>query len=245
MVAIVTGAGSGTGRAVALELSSAGAAVLAVDIDEDAAQETARMTTGTVVSHRADVSKPDEVAEYVAIAVAELGVPDQFFNNAGVAGCNRSIVDMSIDEWSSTLSVNLDGMFYGLKYVLPHMIAAGRGQVVNTGSIASLQGAAKRADYVASKHAVLGLTRTAAAEVREHGVAVNCICPGSTDTPIIGKFRALLARDGQSIPTRGVGDRGMASAEEIARTAAFLLRADVPFLTGAALSVDGGASGQY
>ncbi|MDV6262732.1 SDR family NAD(P)-dependent oxidoreductase [Rhodococcoides yunnanense] len=234
MAAIVTGAGSGIGRAVALELSSNGSA-----------EETVRLSTGTVLAHHADVSKPDEVAAYVERAVGDLGVPDKFFNNAGIAGCNRSIVDMSIDEWSSTLSVNLDGMFYGLKYVLPHMIAAGRGQVVNTGSIASLQGAANRADYVASKHAVLGLTRTAAAEVREHGVAVNCICPGSTDTPIIGKFRALLSRDGQAIPTLGVGGRGMATAEEVARAVAFLLRADLPFMTGSALSMDGGMSGQY
>ncbi|MFW0783499.1 SDR family NAD(P)-dependent oxidoreductase [Gordonia sp. CPCC 206044] len=245
MSAIVTGAGSGIGRAVTIELAKAGASVLAVDIDHDAAHETARMATGHVIAHRADVSKPGEVAEYVSTAVRDVGVPEQFFNNAGIVGANRAIVDMSIDEWSSTMSVNLDSMFYGLKYVLPHMIEAGRGQVVNTGSIASLQGAAKRADYVATKHAILGLTRTAAAEVREHGVAVNCICPGSTDTPIIGKFRELLARDDQPIPMHGVGGRGMASAEEMARAVTFLLRADVPFLTGAVLPVDGGASGQY
>ncbi|OZC53135.1 SDR family oxidoreductase [Rhodococcus sp. RS1C4] len=245
MVAIVTGAGSGIGRAVCLELAQAGTQVLAVDIDLAGAEETSRMSAGTVVAHRADVSNPAEVEDYVAAAVDTLGIPDQFFNNAGIAGVNRAIVDMSPAEWSTTMSVNLNSMFYGLKYVLPHMITTGKGQIVNTGSIASLQGAAKRADYVAAKHAILGLTRTAAAEVREHGIAVNCICPGSTDTPIIGKFRALLARDGQAIPAQGVGGRGMASAEEVARTAVFLLREDVPFLTGSAISVDGGASGQY
>ncbi|MBY6412634.1 SDR family oxidoreductase [Rhodococcus sp. BP-252] len=244
-VAIVTGAASGIGRAVALELARGGTRVLAVDIDLSGAEETASLAAGTVVPHRADVSKPDEVEGYVRAALSSLGTPDKFFNNAGIAGANRTIVDMSVDEWSSTLAINLNSMFYGLKYVLPHMIDAGRGQVVNTGSIASLQGAPKRGDYVASKHATLGLTRTAAAEVRQFGIAVNCICPGSTDTPIIGKFRALLARDGQPIPAQGVGGRGMASADEIARTAAFLLRDDVPFLTGTMLSVDGGASGQY
>lgn len=240
--AIVTGAASGIGRAVVLALAAAGATTLAVDRDGPGLAETVRRAGGSRVrAHLADVARAREVEGYVEAAVDAHGPPTLFFNNAGVAGHARPLTELGLDEWAAVLDVNLSSVFWGLKFVLPHMYAAGRGAIVNTGSIASLQGAANRADYVATKHAVLGLTRCAAAEARGSGVKVNCLCPGPVDTEMVAKFRTAAGADGPAPTPPGE----MATPAEIAETVLFLLRPDVPFLTGSAVSVDGGRTGLF
>ena len=239
---IVTGAGSGIGRAVALALSDAGARVLAVDIDTSRLAVTSERATGApIVTFTADVSVAQQVRGYVNAAIETHGPPELFFNNAGVAGHAQPITELSLQDWASVIDTNLNSVFWGLKFVLPHMYAAGRGAIVNTGSIASLQGAADRADYVATKHAVLGLTRCAAAEARKNRVKVNCLCPGPVNTEMVAKFRSAVSSAGSdSAPTTS-----MATPQEIAETVLFLLRPDVPFLTGSAVSVDGGMAGVF
>lgn len=240
--AIVTGAGSGIGRATALALSATGARVLAVDIDAAGLAVTAERVTGApIATHAADVSVARQVREYVDAAIELLGPPELFFNNAGIAGYAKPITELSLQDWASVVDVNLNSVFWGLKFVLPHMYAAGRGAIVNTGSIASLQGAAHRADYVATKHAVLGLTRCAAAEAREHGVKVNCLCPGPVNTEMVSKFRNAVSSAGPDAAPA----TSMATPEEIAEAVLFLLQPDIPFLTGSAVSVDGGMAGLF
>lgn len=242
--AIVTGAGSGIGRAVALGLAARGAQVLAVDINLDAAQETAGLSEGTILAHRADVSQSSEVREYAATAASRHGAPTAFFNNAGVEGVHRSIADTTEEEWLRTVGVNLHGVFWGLKHVLPLMRQAGGGAVVNTGSILSLKAAPDRSDYVATKHAVLGLTKSAASEVAKDGIKVNCICPGPVDTPLMTRSEILVNPEDPGYErTRfetGTPLGRYASPGEITELVLFLLRPDISYLTGSAVNIDGG-----
>ena len=243
--AIVTGAGSGIGRAVTLALAAQGIPVLAVDVVESAASETAAAADRDLVTaHQADVSDPAQVEGYVAAAVEIFGPPTRFFNNAGIEGVHRSIIDTSPQEWRRSVSINLDGVFWGLKYVLPWMRDNRAGTVVNTGSILSVKAAPDRSDYVATKHAVLGLTRSAASEMAPYGVRVNCLMPGPIDTPLMQRSETLVNPDdpGQErsrfMAGTPLGRYG--TPTEVAETVLFLLRPDVVYLTGAAIAIDGG-----
>lgn len=242
--AIVTGAGSGIGRAVTLALAGAGAAVLAVDVDPDGAAKTAADAGAGVHPFTADVSDATQVRAYADAAVETVGLPRLFFNNAGVEGVHRPIADTTEQQWRAVVGVNLDGMFYGLKYVLPLIKRAGGGAVVNTGSILSLKGAPDRSDYVVTKHGVLGLTRSAAAETAADGIRVNCICPGPVSTPLMTRSETLVnPADPEFERTRfieGTPMRRYAEPREIAELVLFLLRDDVGYQTGAAVTIDGG-----
>jgi NAD(P)-dependent dehydrogenase (short-subunit alcohol dehydrogenase family) len=243
---IITGAGSGIGRAVALEIASRGGEVLAVDLRSDAAEETAAAAEGLpgrVIAHAADVTDTAQTAEYARRAAELFERPWFFHNNAGVGGAHKRIVDMEPGEWRKVMDINLNSFFYGLRSVLPILTAAGGGSVVLTGSLLSLRGAPLRSDYTATKHAVLGLTRSAAAEVARDNVRVNCICPGPIETPLQLLSEKLSSDDPTAERRRyeegtPVGRYG--TVEEIARSVAFLLSPAVPYLTGTALSVDGG-----
>ncbi|GAA0312830.1 SDR family NAD(P)-dependent oxidoreductase [Kineococcus aurantiacus] len=247
--AIVTGAGSGLGRATALALRAAGADVLAVDVDGDAARRTAAQSPDTAGAGRADafaadVTDPAQVDAYVARVQEVFGTPTLFFNNAGVEGAHTTLADTTLESWFSVVNVNLHGVFLGLRAVLPVMAAAGGGAIVNTGSLLSLKGAPARADYVATKHAVLGLTRVAAAEGAAAGVRVNCICPGPVDTPLMSRSEHLVNPDDPQFERRrfiaGTPLGRYGTPQEIAHLVRFLLSPGVDYLTGAAVSVDGG-----
>jgi NAD(P)-dependent dehydrogenase (short-subunit alcohol dehydrogenase family) len=166
--------------------------------------------------------------------------------NAGVEGVHKSIADTSVDEWHQVMDINLHSFFYTLKYTLPVLMRRGGGAVVLTGSLLSHKAAPNRADYTVSKHAVLGLARTAAAEAAPHGVRVNCICPGPIETPLMDRSERLVNSDDPMAERRRfiegtpVGRYG--SPGEVARAVAFLLSPDVPYLTGSALTIDGGIS---
>ncbi len=197
---------------------------------------------GRVLGHRANVVNGEEVSAFVDCARQEFGQLDGFCNNAGVGGVHKSIADTTEEEWDQSIAVNLRGVFLGHKYTMPAMTSGGA--IVNTGSILSLKAAADRSDYVATKHAVLGLTRTAAAEGARAGLRVNCICPGPIDTPLMAESERLVNPQDPGWERRRfeegtpVGRYGR--PEEIAELVAFLMSNRAPYLTGAAVSIDGG-----
>jgi len=244
---IVTGAGTGIGKAATLELAKTGAAVLAVGRRRealDAVEQAAEGMAGRVVPHVADVTDEAQVRGYVERAEAELGPVTFLFNNAGVGGAHKSIIDTTMEELDHCMAVNFRAAFMGLKYVLPAMKRAGGGQVVNNGSLLSLKGAANRSDYTASKHAVLGLTKCAASECAKDNIQVNCVCPGPIDTPLQNLSEKLVNPDDPGYERRRyevaipMGRYG--EPKEIADTVLFLLSGTVPYLTGTEVIIDGG-----
>lgn len=244
--AVVTGGGSGIGRAVVEALGASGAAVLVVDRDGAAAERAAAVVIahgGRALGHVADVALESDVNSYLRRAVDELGGVDLFFNNAGIVGDIVPLGDYPVDTFDKVIAVNLRGVFLGLKAVLPHMLNRGSGAVVNTASVAGIVGHAQHAGYVASKHAVVGLTAVAAAEVAGHGIRVNAICPGPTDTPMMTSIEAQKSpqhpdterhRITANIPAGRYGD-----VAEIAAAVLFLLSPAATYINGVALPVDG------
>ncbi len=248
-VALVTGGGGGIGRAACLEFARAGAKVAVVDLAEDAGRETVSQVEsagGTATFVAADVSKAAQVEAYVAAAVAAYGRIDIFFNNAGIEGKLANLAEMREEDWDRVIGVNLKGVFLGLRYVLPVMIAQRSGSIINTASVAGTRGSPGMAAYSTSKHAVIGLTRSAAGEVGRQGIRVNAICPGPVDTRMIhaieamvspGDPEALAAAKRMANPTGRYGDPA-----EIARLVLFLASDMASYINGAAYIIDGGLS---
>lgn len=243
-VAIVTGAGSGLGRAAALALAEAGATVLGVDLAPDAVRAL-RPAAGRIIPHAADVTRAADVEGYVARAVEELGGVDRFFNNAGVGGFHKELVDLEDDEWDAHMAINLRSAFLGLKHVMRAMIARERGgAIVCTGSLLSFKAAPGRGDYTVAKHGVAGLVRTAAAEGARHGIRVNAVCPGPIDTPLMAESERLVNPDDPGYERRRfetstpLGRYGR--PEEVGETVAWLLSDRVPYMTGSLVVLDGG-----
>jgi NAD(P)-dependent dehydrogenase (short-subunit alcohol dehydrogenase family) len=242
---IVTGGGTGIGRCVAERLAAAGATVVAVGRRKEPLEQAATRSggAGRIVAHAADVTDEAAVRGYVARAEA-LGPVSFFFNNAGIGGVHKSIVDTTMDELDRCMAVNFRAAFMGLKYVIPAMRRAGGGQIVNTGSLLALKGTVNRSDYTASKHALLGLTKCAASECAKLGIQVNCICAGPVDTPLQAESERLVNPQDPGYERRRydavipMGRYG--TPEEIAATVLFLLSGAVPYLTGAEIVVDGG-----
>ena len=246
--AVVTGAAGGIGRAVSVELARAGASLLAVDMDAEGAAETAAMARemgGEARSQQADVSRADDVAAYVRAAIDSWGAIDIFMNNAGVQGPVRSLVDCPDDAFDAVMSVNVRGVFLGLKHVLPGMIERKSGAIVNTASLGSFIGTRQLAPYVASKHAVMGLTRTAALEVARSGVRVNAVCPGPVDTPLLRKIEAGQAggnaADLRRKRTASIPQARYAEPVEVARVMVFLASDLASHMVGQAVHVNGGS----
>lgn len=246
-VALITGAGNGIGRAVANGFSSRGAKVVIVDHDKAAADATAgiiRQQGGEAMSVHADVTKTADVQNYVKAALDAYGQIDCFHNNAGIEGAIAPTAEYDEDMFDRVMAVNVRGVFLGLRHVLPVMIRQGRGAIVNTASIAGLVGSPNMPAYVASKHAVIGLTKAASGEVGRSGVRVNAICPGPIDTRMIHAVESMLnpndpggvgARYQQSIP---IGRYG--TADEVANLVVFLCSDLAGNITGAQYTVDGG-----
>jgi NAD(P)-dependent dehydrogenase (short-subunit alcohol dehydrogenase family) len=246
-VALVTGGGNGIGRAACVAFAKQGAKVVAVDRDGAAAEATAgiiRQSGGDAVAVTADVTKSADVQTYVKAAIDKYGRIDCFFNNAGIEGKVSQIVDYDEAVFDAVIGVNVKGVFLGLKHVLPEMIRQGGGAIVNTASVAGLVGTPGMPAYVASKHAVIGLTKTAAGEVARQGIRVNAVCPGPVDTRMIHSLEAQLSPDDPA----GVNQRYQASLptgrystpEEIANMVLFLCSDLASNTTGGQFVVDGG-----
>lgn len=243
--AIVTGGGGDLGAAIAYEWLESGGRVLLVDASSDSLDSMAEALgqgSDQVQIHVADVRAEDSVASYVAHALEWAGAVDALFNNAGVEGSFTPISEYSTVEFQRVLDVNLMGVFLGLKHVLPTMTARGSGAIVNSASVSGLGGAINLSAYVASKHAVVGLTRTAAMEAAPFGVRVNAICPSAVEGRMISSIGSMtLAATGiaPSFEQRNPTGR-LATAKEIARVATFLASDHASFVNGAAWVIDGG-----
>jgi NAD(P)-dependent dehydrogenase (short-subunit alcohol dehydrogenase family) len=239
--AIVTGGGAGIGRAIALRFAQEGARVVVADVDEAAAEAVAAELGDAALARQVDVSRSAAVEALVGGAVEDLGGLDVMVNNAGV-GVAGTVVDTSEDDFDRMFSVNVKGTFNGMKHAIPALSDSGGGSVVNISSIAAVVGIANRAIYSATKGAIYALTRAAAIDHVGEGVRVNCIVPGTVDTPWVDRITAGYedpAEARAAMEARQPHGR-LVAPEEIAAMAAYLASDEAASVIGAAMVVDGG-----
>lgn len=245
-VSLVTGGGAGIGRVTALMLAAAGSSVAVVDVDADGSAATAeaiRRAGGQATAFVADVSDSSDVQAFVDGTVDAFGGLDIAFNNAGVEGVPAATHDCTDENWARTLAVNLTGTWLCMRAEIPHMLARGGGSIINCASIAGLVGFPGIPAYVASKHAVVGLTRTAALENAQTGIRVNAVCPGVIHTAMIDRFTGGdPAAEAALIAGEPIGRMG--TPEEVGATVLWLASDGASFVTGQAIAVDGGWTAQ-
>lgn len=238
-VALVTGAASGIGLAVARRLAAAGARVVMADVAEqqlDKVVHTLRQEGGQVMASTADVCKPASMDELVSRAVETFGGLHLAVNNAGISGKQAPLAEQSVDDWLRVMDHNIHGVFYAMRSQIPAMLACGGGAIVNVASVLGQVGSALSPAYTAAKHAVVGLTRSAALAYADKGLRVNAVGPGYISTPLLQALSdADRARVAATTPLRRLGE-----PEEIAELVAFLLSARSSFTTGAFYLADGG-----
>jgi 3-oxoacyl-[acyl-carrier protein] reductase len=244
-VALITGAGAGMGQAAAMLFAAEGAAIAAVDINEAAAADTARRIVaqgGRAIGIRADVSKSADVKEMFARAVKEFGRLDIVYNNAAIIEEKTQLEDFDDDDFDRVIAVNLRGVYLGMKYALPHLIAAGGGSIINTGSIAGFTSFRGTPAYTAAKAGVVALTKVAGLQWGKHKVRVNAICPGPVFTPMAeGIHRRMTGRELRPTTKMPMSASGrMAMPEEVARVALFLASDDSSYVNATPITVDGG-----
>ncbi len=245
-VALVTGGSSGIGRASSLAFAREGAQVIVSDVVADAGQETVELITnagGTASFVAANVSQASEVEALIATCVETYGRLDCAHNNAGIEGPGAPTVDYDEDSWDRVIAINLTGVWLCMKYQIPEMLKHGGGAIVNTSSAAGLLGFRGGSAYVASKHGVVGLTKTAALEYAKAGVRVNAVCPGAIDTPMMGRITGHKPHRAERMASSEPVGR-MGSPEEIAEAVVWLCSDAASFVTGHAMSVDGGLVAQ-
>ena len=241
-VVLVTGAASGIGRAAAELFAGEGAKVVVADIDRpgaDATVELIRAEGGDAMAVTVDVADATSVAAMVAAAVDAYGGLDVALNNAGIVGAGVDIADMDDDVWRRGIDVMLTGVFLCLKHEIPHMLAGGGGAIVNTSSGAGLIGFPGQANYVAAKHGVIGLTRSAALEYIGRGIRINAICPGTARSRMVDEWMDGSAEAEAEVAALHPIGR-IAEPEEIARAALWLASDAASFVVGVAFPVDGG-----
>lgn len=240
-VAIVTGASSGIGKSVAQLYAREGAAVALSDINEEMGEKTTeeiRKAGGDAIFVRADVSKPSDCEDMVKATMDKYGRLDFACNNAGIGGDQNPTADYSLEAWDKAIAVNLSGVFYCMKYEIPAMLKNGGGSIINMASILGRVGFAGAVGYVAAKHGVLGLTKTAAIEYAPHGVRVNVVGPGFISTPLIKELEENPDVNNMLISLHPVGRLG--KPEEVAELVIWLSSEKASFITGAYYPVDGG-----
>jgi NAD(P)-dependent dehydrogenase (short-subunit alcohol dehydrogenase family) len=240
-VALVTGGASGIGRAAARLFASRGATVMVTDVDVPGGKAVAAELSeqgATAMFLRVDVSVPQEVTGMVATVEEEFGRLDVAFNNAGMSGTYAGLEDQTVASWEQTLAVNLTSVFLCLQAEIPAMLDTEGGAIVNTSSAAGQMGFANLPAYVASKHGVIGLTKSVALEYAARGVRVNAVCPGTVRTTMLQTFAGsdeAVESMGAMAPIGRIGE-----AEEIAEAVVWLCSDAASFVTGHALAVDGG-----
>jgi len=251
---IITGAGMGLGLAAAKELASKGVDLVLVDYNDkslndakiEIGKEFPNVKTITVV---ADVSKEEAVKNYVDEAVKAFGRIDGLYNNAGIEGKQVSITEYDVDIFKKVIDINLMGVYYGMRYVIPVMQKQKYGRIVNVASVGGIRGVLNQMPYVASKHAVSGMTKNAALEYGRDGILTNAIAPGAILTPMVAEaFKQVNPADpkaaeteyAQRNPTKRLGQ-----PHEVAKLVAFLLSEDNDYISGQTIAIDGGESNVY
>ncbi|WAC53973.1 SDR family oxidoreductase [Gordonia sp. SL306] len=253
-VVLITGAGSGLGRAAATRVAGEGAALALVDVSEkglagtaDAIAEVA--SDAKVIQIVADVADEDAVKGYVARTVETFGRIDAFFNNAGIEGKQDLTQDFGTEEFDKVLSINLRGVFLGLKHVLAVMKEQGSGSVVNTASVGGIRGVGNQSGYAAAKHGVVGLTRNSGIEYGQYGVSVKAIAPGAIMTPMVeGSLKQLDPENWEEAGRQFVSVNPMkrfGRPEEVGHLVAFLLSDESSFINATVIPIDGGQSEKY
>ncbi len=241
-VVLITGAASGIGRAMAHAFAVQGARLALADVDQNGLQETVdhvKDMGNEAIAIAADVSKAKDVKHMVDVTVDHYGHLDVACNNAGIEGQQAPTAECTEENWDRVIDINLKGVWLCMKYEIPQMVEEGGGAIVNTASVAGLVGFGNIAAYVASKHGINGLTKTAALEYATQGLRVNSICPGAIETPMIDRFTqgSEEARE-QFHAMHPLGRMG--KPEEVAAAAIWLCSEEASFITGHAMPVDGG-----
>jgi 3-hydroxybutyrate dehydrogenase len=243
-VALVTGGASGIGRATALTFAREGAKLIIADLHEEGGQQTVHMITeqgGDATFVQVDVTQAAEVEAMISKTVETYGRLDCAHNNAGVTQqAYPPTADFPEADWHRVLAINLTGVWLCMKSEIPEMLTRGGGAIVNTASVAGLVGLAGRSAYVASKHGVVGITRTAALEYAQQGIRINCVCPGYIRTPMVAYVIQHEGRhlEEQMVAREPIGRLG--TPEEIAEAVVWLCSDAASFVTGHTMTVDGG-----
>ncbi len=234
-VAVVTGAGQGMGEAIAQRFCREGARVVAVDIT-GRQNQVAQQIGSDCVAFQGDVSKSADVQAMLQLAKTKFGALDILCNNAGIQGAMAATADYSEDDFDRVMAVNARGVFLGMKYAIPYLLAAGGGAIVNTASMASVVAFPQLVAYNASKGAVRMMTKTTAVEYADRGIRVNCFCPGAIKTAMVeGMPQAYIDAVIQANPVKRIG-----LPREIADLALFLASDESSFITGTEIMIDGG-----
>jgi len=241
-VAIVTGGSAGIGRATALAFARNGRKVVVADIQEEAGRQIAAKIKSEGYEAffiKTDVSEPEQVKAMVAKTIAEYGRLDCAFNNAGIEGEQGPTADCSLNNWHRVIDINLNGVWYSMKYEIPAMLKTGGGSIVNMASVAGRVGFSNIPAYTASKHAVNGLTKTAALEYAQKNIRVNAVCPGIIKTEMIDRFTGGTKEGIRQMEAMEPVGR-MGAPEEVANAVLWLCSEQASFVTGHPLVVDGG-----
>lgn len=253
-VIIITGAAMGLGLAAAKELASKGANLVLVDYNDkslnDAREQLSKEFPGVkIITVEADVSKEEAVKNYVDETVKAFGRIDGFYNNAGIEGKQASITEYDVNIFKKVIDINLMGVYYGMRYVIPVMQKQKFGRIVNVASVGGIRGVLNQTPYVASKHAVSGMTKNAALEYGRDGILTNAIAPGAILTPMVAEaFKQVNPADpkaaeteyAQRNPTKRLG-----LPHEVAKLVTFLLSEDNGYVSGQTIAIDGGESNIY
>lgn len=251
---LITGAAMGLGLATAKEAAAQGAKVSLVDFNEAALQDAKKQIESEfpkaqLLTIVADVSKEDQVKNYVDTTVEKFGTIHGFYNNAGIEGRQASITDYDLEVFKKVIDINLMGVYYGLKHVLPVMQKQNYGRIVNVASVGGIRGVLNQMPYVASKHAVAGMTKNVALEYGKFGITANAIAPGAILTPMVaGAFKQINPENpklaeteyAKANPTKRLG-----LPQEVANVVCFLMSEPASYVSGQVVAIDGGQSNIY
>lgn len=253
-VIIITGGGSGLGRAAAVSIAKQGGKLVLVDMNKDGLEESkteilAVASDTQIETVEANVTNEEDVKNYVNFTVEKFGKIDGFFNNAGIEGKQNLTENYATDEFEKVINVNLNGVFYGMKYVLKVMKEQGYGSIVNTASVGGIRGIGNQSGYAASKHGVVGLTRNSGIEYGEFGISINAIAPGAIMTPMVeGSLRQIGGEDWEAVGKEFVSVNPMkrfGKPEEVGNLVVFLLSDAAKFINASVIPIDGGQSFKY
>ncbi|WP_084242737.1 SDR family oxidoreductase [Planomicrobium okeanokoites] len=253
-VVIITGGGSGLGRAAAMSIAKQGGKLVLVDMSKDGLEESkkeilAAASDAQIETVEANVTNEEDIKNYVDFTIRKFGKIDGFFNNAGIEGKQNLTEEYGSDEFEKVINVNLNGVFYGMKYVLKVMKEQGYGSIVNTASVGGIRGVGNQSGYAASKHGVVGLTRNSGIEYGEFGISINAIAPGAIMTPMVeGSLKQMAGDNWEAAGKEFVSVNPMkrfGKPEEVGNLVAFLLSDAAKFINASVIPIDGGQSYKY